>query len=103
MPGGIPESARKRTAARVLEWAAQIVPEGGTEPEPAMRLALGFHPSAIFLLSDGEFPTGAAEAIVAANPEGARIPVHCIDLSGGACGDDLARIAEASGGRYARP
>ena len=30
-----------------------------------------------------------------------RIPIHCVDLSGGEGGDHLRRIARESGGQYA--
>jgi hypothetical protein len=56
-------------------------------------------PDAVFLLSDGAFPDGVVEAVAAANRR--KIPIHCIDLAGGLAGDDLQRIARASGGRYA--
>ena len=56
-------------------------------------------PDAVFLLSDGEYPDGTVEAIAKANRW--KIPIHCVDLSGGAAGDQLRRIAAESGGRYA--
>jgi hypothetical protein len=64
-----------------------------------MSQALALRPDAIFLLSDGEFPDGTVEAIVKKNTR--KVPIHCIDLAGGAAGDQLQRIAHESGGRYA--
>jgi hypothetical protein len=101
MPGGLPQSADRTAELRTLAWAGQVVPDGGTEPEPAMRMALGLRPNAIFLLSDGAFPEGAADRVIEANPGPDKVPVHCVDLSGGAAGSDLKRIAERSNGQYA--
>jgi hypothetical protein len=98
MPGGAPQSAAKREVGRTLDWMSGIVPEGATDPRPAMSEALGLRPDGVFLLSDGEYPKGTAEAIAKSN-SGA-VPIHCIDLSGGAAGDTLKEIAKASGGQY---
>ena len=62
-------------------------------------MALALRPDAVFLLSDGEFPKGTVEAIARENPR--KIPIHCIDLTGGLAGDHLHRIARDSGGQYA--
>jgi hypothetical protein len=101
MPGGLPLSADRAAIYRTLAWAGQVIPDGGTQPESAMRMAVGLRPSAIFLISDGEYPTGAADHIIEANPGPEKVPVHCIDLSGGAAGTDLQRIAQQSNGQYA--
>lgn len=98
-PGGTPRLADAEGKSFLLRWLGTVEAEGGTEPRVAMRQAIGLAPDAIFLLSDGEFPTGAVESIAAANKS--RIPIHCIDLAAGAAGDHLRQIAEGSGGRYA--
>lgn len=99
MPGGVPLSAGRRSTNQTLGWIARILPEGPTDPRDAMRLALGLKPSAVFLLSDGEYPEGVDAAIARSNL--ASTPIHCIDLSGGASGGVLERIARESGGQYA--
>jgi hypothetical protein len=99
MPGGVPVSAGAATNARALAWMDLIEAEGGTDPRGAIDQAVGLRPDAIFLLSDGAYPEGTEKAIEARN--GGKVPIHCIDLSGGAAGDQLRRIAEASGGQYA--
>jgi Mg-chelatase subunit ChlD len=102
MPGGMPASAGKRNVSRTLTWLDSIVPEGKTDPRGAMSEALALRPNAVFLLSDGEFPEGTSEAIAKCNT--GKIPVHCVDLSGGAGGEALKKIAKDSGGQYvARP
>lgn len=98
-PGGLPSSADHDAKARLFRWFHTIEADGSTDPRAAMRQALALRPDAVFLLSDGLFPEGTVEAIVAANPD--RIPIHGIDLAGGAGSDDLKAIAEASGGTYA--
>jgi hypothetical protein len=75
-----------------------IEPDGGTDPRSAMGLALGYRPDAVFLLSDGEFPDDTAAWIARRNPR--KVPVHCVDLSGGVGGDQLQKIARESGGQY---
>jgi hypothetical protein len=99
MPGGIPATPGVETRSRFTNWLDRIDAEGETDPRGAMRLALGLKPDAVFLLSDGAFPDGTDAAIAATNPR--RVPVHCIDLSGGAAGGQLRQIAAASGGQYA--
>jgi hypothetical protein len=99
MPGGIPRSADPREWSQTFAWLGRIAPEGDTEPRGALTMALGLRPDAVFLLSDGAFPAGAAEAIARKNAR--KVPIHCIDLAGGAAGDDLKRIARDSGGQYA--
>jgi hypothetical protein len=40
---------------RLQQWLAGITPDGGTDPREALRIGLAVRPSAVFLLSDGEF------------------------------------------------
>jgi len=100
MPGGpVPRSADQRNKDQLTSWLHFIGPDGGTEPRSAVGLALALRPDAVFLLSDGEYPEGTVEAIARANPR--KIPIHCVDLTGGQAGDHLQRIARNSGGQYA--
>jgi hypothetical protein len=99
MPGDLPHSADLTAKNQLLQWLRLIEPDGETDPRPAMAQALALRPDAIFLLSDGEFPEGTIEAIAKKNAQ--KVPIHCIDLAGGAAGDQLQRIARESGGRYA--
>jgi von Willebrand factor type A domain len=100
MPGGPqPRSADPRNKNMLNSWLRLIGPDGETEPRSAVALALALRPDAIFLLSDGEYPDGTVEAIARSNR--AKIPIHCVDLSGGQAGDHLKRIARDSGGQYA--
>ena len=98
MPGDLPLAADWDSKERLLNWLRLIEPDGETDPRGAMSLALSLRPDAVFLLSDGAFPDGTAEAIAKKNSR--KIPIHGIDLSGGEGGDHLMRIARDSGGQY---
>ncbi len=100
MPGGpIPRSADQQAKNQLRSFLNLIDPDGGTDPRPAMKQALSLRPDAVFLLSDGAFPDGTVEELTRLNKQ--RIPIHCVDLTGGLAGDHLKRIAEANNGRYA--
>jgi hypothetical protein len=100
MPGGPkPRPADTQNKSQLLSWLRMIDPDGGTDPRAAIKQALMLRPEAVFLLSDGEFPDGTAQAVAHFNAH--RIPIHCVDLSGGEGGDHLRRIARESGGKYA--
>jgi hypothetical protein len=99
MPGGpTPRTADLQSKNLLLAWLRLIEPDGGTDPRVAVRQALGMKPDAVFLLSDGAFPQGTVEEITSMNTH--KVPIHCVDLTGGMAGDHLKRIAAANGGRY---
>jgi hypothetical protein len=100
MPGGPqPRPADLKNKKQLSSWLNLIGPDGGTDPRPAVAQALGLQPDAIFLLSDGEFPEGTAERIAKLNSR--KVPIHCVDMTGGQAGNHLLRIARDSGGQYA--
>jgi hypothetical protein len=100
MPGGPkPRPADPQNKNQLVSWLRLVDPDGGTDPRSAIRQAISLQPQAVFLLSDGVFPDGTAEAIAKFNAR--RIPIHCVDLSGGEGGDHLRKIARESGGKYA--
>ncbi len=99
MPEGIPVSASPKARSKTFAWLNLVDAEGETDPRSAMRMALSLRPDAVFLLSDGAYPHGSAEAIAQTNKR--LTPIHCVDLSGGAAGDDLKQIAHDSRGQYA--
>jgi len=98
MPGDTPLAADPASKNQMLRWLSLIDADGATDPRGAMSLALALRPDAVFLLSDGEFPEGTAEAIARKNAR--KIPINCIDLGGGAGGNQLERIAREAGGQY---
>ena len=100
MPGGPqPRPADLKTKNQLTAWLHVIGPDGGTDPRPAMVQALALQPDAVFLLSDGEFPEGTVERVAKLNPR--KVPIHCVDMTGGQAGNHLLRIARDSGGQYA--
>ena len=101
LPGGLPRSADAKGKAGLDDWLSLIDAEGPTDPREAMSQALALNPDAVFLLTDGEYPEGSAEAIAAKNPKG--VPIHCVDMAGRGT-KSLRKIAADSGGEYvARP
>jgi hypothetical protein len=99
MPGVILKSADVGAKDQLTNWLRLIEPDGGTDPRAAIRMAIGMNPDVIYLLSDGLFPDGTSEDVATRNRR--KIPIQCIDLSGGIGGDHLKRIATDSGGQYA--
>lgn len=100
MPGGpLPRPADLKTKNQLTSWLHLIGPDGGTDPRPAMAQAIALQPDAVFLLSDGEFPEGTVERVAKLNPR--KVPIHCVDMTGGQPGNHLKRIARDSGGQYA--
>ncbi len=100
MPGGpVPRPADPEHKRQLNAWLELIGPDGGTDPRTSIKQALSLRPEAVFLLSDGLFPDGTVETVARFNTR--KIPIHCVDLSGGEGGDHLARIARDSGGKYA--
>ena len=101
MPGGpIPRSADQQAKNQLRSFLRLIDPDGGTDPRPAMKQALSLRPDAVFLLSDGAFPDGTVDELTRLNKH--KVPIHCIDLTGGLAGDHLKRIAEANNGDMPR-
>jgi hypothetical protein len=99
LPGGVPQPADWPHKNQLHQWLRLIDATGDTDPRAALAQALALRPDAIFLLSDGLFPAGTPAALAQMNAR-RKIPIHCIDLTGGAS-DDLKQIARASGGQYA--
>lgn len=93
------------------EWLDTIKAGGGTEPNASLRMALKMDPSAIFMLSDGEFTEpkskkrggllragGDAYSIVQASA--GSIPIHAIAFEDPRSCENMKRLAELSGGEY---
>jgi hypothetical protein len=100
MPGGPePRPADLKNKNLLTAWLHLIGPDGGTDPRSAVAQALSLRPDAVFLLSDGEFLEGTVERVAKLNPR--KIPIHCVDMTGGQAGNHLQRIARDSGGQYA--
>jgi hypothetical protein len=98
MPGDLPRSADLYSKNQMMQWLRLIEPDGKTDPQAALSLAVALRPDAIFLVSDGEFPEGTAAAVARKNPR--KVPIHCIDLGDGDTDDQLKQIARHGGGQY---
>ena len=99
MPGDLPRPADLFTKNQLLAWLRLIEPDGGTDPRPIALAALSLRPDAVFLLSDGEFPTGTVAEVARRKTRQDPHPLHRPQQRTG--GDQLKRIAQSSGGQYA--
>lgn len=83
---------------RAEQWVQRFRNGGGTDPEQAIRLALGQRPDAIFLLTDGGFDVGAVSTARSLNTRKATFNTIGFEDKGGEA--NLKRIAADSGGKY---
>ena len=106
IPETVPATLKNKRALR--SWLAGLTTLVGTDPTQAVKTALGMKPSAIFLLSDGEFNRpgrrrgsgGVARSVINAirRARSDRIPVHTITYEDRAGERAMDRIASESGG-----
>ncbi len=88
----------KKNLETVTQWVEAFWNPGGTDPWPAMQIALSLEPDTIFLLTDGEFDLQVADRIRQANRS--ETVIHTIGL-GSAIGEAvLRRIAKENGGQF---
>jgi hypothetical protein len=100
---------------RLRDWLARVSTISGTDPRRSLRVSLQMMPSAIFLLSDGQFnkpkhsphfgsPGPDAIDIVHSTADG-RTPINAIAFENPASAPAMAEIAAATGGdhRYVPP
>jgi Mg-chelatase subunit ChlD len=80
-------------------WLKQVECQGGTDPLPALLMALAMKPDAVFLLSDGKFDRELARAVSQLELRD-RIPVHTIGFVSRKGEPMLRAISEISGGTY---
>lgn len=109
LPKSIRATADNRE--RLALWLKQAYDGGGTDPREALRIALRMNPSAIFMLSDGQFNgqsaqkhtklTGAnstACGIVAA--AGSKVPIHSIAFEDWRSQANMQQLAQMTGGEF---
>lgn len=93
-------------------WLDTIQPQGNTDPREAIYLALLLKPSAVFLLSDGEFNghkhgrqssmlrgNPKVEEVVAESNEGGS-PIHTIAYEDKDARENMYALAQQTGGMY---
>jgi von Willebrand factor type A domain len=86
---------------RLRRWVSYIEPGGGTNPLPALLMALRLKPDAIFFLSDGLFDPGAIQAVRSANrSRSGRIPIHTISFVNYESQGLMRTIARNAGGEF---
>ena len=89
----------QKNQIKLKEWLDQISCQSGTNPSPAMQIALSEKCDEIFLLSDGDFDQGTANLIRRGNKFNTRINT----LSLGRSSKSLKQIARENGGQYTEP
>lgn len=102
--------ATEENKANLESWLQTAYRGGGTDPRDSLRVALRMRPSAIFMLSDGEFDTPAkskksllgnnvdAFSVIAAATE--QTPVHAIAFEDERSRANMKRIASMTNGTY---
>lgn len=91
-------TASQNNKARVERWVDNFQIQGGTNPEDAVRLALGERPDAIFLLTDGDFDGNSVAT--ARNLNTRDVTINTIGFEDRAGESRLKTIASDSGGKY---
>lgn len=105
-PSGAPGRlafATEENIKRALRFIDGIIPDGGTEHEAALKLAIRLRPDVIFFLTDGDDPQLSPQQIERLSRMAAGITIHTIELGSGprpAGGSFLAALAANNGGKY---
>ncbi len=105
-PSGVPGRlafATEENKQRALRFIDAITPDGGTEHEEALKLAIRLRPDVIFFLTDGDDPQLSPQQIERLSRMAAGITIHAIEMGSGprpAGGSFLATLAAENGGKY---
>jgi hypothetical protein len=107
-PTPIPATRENKT--KLSRWIQTAYRGGSTDPREALRLALRMRPSAIFMLSDGEFDdqkskrgnmikgnSGAFSIVAAASDQ---IPINAIAFEDPTSCENMKRLADMTNGEY---
>jgi hypothetical protein len=100
-----PVFATDKQFSKTVRWVNQAAPNGGTNPLPALQLALSFRPDAIYFLSDGLFDPLTLHLVKQKNRPSRRehvrqIPIHTIAFVERAAVGLMRTIARDSGGEH---
>ena len=95
---------------RLSNWINSTSPEGGTDPRKALHLATRMNPSAIFILSDGEFTDDdqvfdaglgdVGDTFSMMEALDSNVLVHSIAFEDPQSRENMERLAEMTGGGY---
>jgi hypothetical protein len=100
-----PVRATHKQVARTAQWVNGAQADGGTNPLPALLIALSLRPDAIYFLSDGQFDPIAIPQLQFRNRASRRfgtrqIPIHTIAFYDRMTEPLMRTIARNSGGEY---
>lgn len=86
---------------RTNQWVRRILPDGGTNPLPALLYALSLKPDAVYFLSDGQFDPMVIRELRDENPRSeGQIPIHTISFFNRETVGLMRTIARQSGGKF---
>lgn len=84
---------------KALEFLDSIVPEGQTDPVPAMKRAFDLKPDLIYFLTDGEFDPALVDHLARWNRDG-KVAIYTVAFVFEGNSQLLRRIARENGGEY---
>jgi hypothetical protein len=90
--------ASDQAIEQVQTWVVNFSYRGGTNPEPALQVALQMKPDAVFFLTDGAIPDSTADTVRQANS--GSVSVYSIGFTNRAGETVLRRIADENNGDY---
>jgi hypothetical protein len=105
MDANEPVLATEKQVARTAQWVNNVQANGGTNPLPALVIALSLRPDAIYFLSDGQFDPITITQLRFKNRTSRRfnmqrIPMHTIAFFDRMTEPLMRSIARDSGGEY---
>lgn len=100
-----PLFATQDNLAKSTEWINRCEPMGGTNPMPALQLALSMKPDAIYFLTDGQFDLGVMQELRRRNRTDLKrhthvVQIHTICFYDRSAEGMMKTIARDSGGEY---
>ncbi len=104
-------AATMENKERLADWLLTAFQGGGTDPREALLLAMRMNPSAIFMLSDGEFNGhknqkqdkllgGNVDAFSIVAAASTKTPIHSIAFEDRSSRDNMKRLAEMTKGEF---
>lgn len=106
-----PVGATTENKERLEKWLTTSFKGGGTDPREALRIAMRMNPSAIFMLSDGEFNGqeqqkqeqllgGNADAFSIVAAASYKTPIHSIAFEDRRSRENMKRLADMTEGEF---
>lgn len=92
--------ANKGNKQRAIRWIRSRRPDGLTNPDLALEMALAMRPGAVYFLTDGEIVGGDQLLTRLARWNDTGIPIHTLAFESREGEETLIRIAKQSGGTY---